>query len=147
MYEQLDIFLNDFANDNIAILNYWYDGEYEEAIEMIEQFTEEDWQKLLENYKTKSDFWKERLAYCFVDKDNHYQFQILEDLLNTENIHLFAKVIDELRVHFDIKKLNNIEELLKKIDRVLPLLDKEWAKKSLLDFKNKIYEPNSVNVI
>ena len=43
MYEQLDIFLNDFANDNIAILNYWYDGEYEEAIEMIEQFTEEDW--------------------------------------------------------------------------------------------------------
>ena len=137
MYEQLDMFLNDFASDNIAILNYWYDGEYEEAIEMIEQFTEEDWQKLLENYKTKSDFWKERLAYCFVDKDNHYQLQILEDLLNTENNHLFAKVIDELRVHFDVKRISNIDEVLKKIDKVLPLLDKEWARKSLLDFKSK----------
>ncbi len=136
MYEQFEWFLNDFDTDSMGILNYWYDGEYEEAIEMIEQFTDEDWQKLLSSYKEKSDFWKDRMVYCFTDKNNPYQVQILNDLLKTENDKLFIKIIDVIRINFDVKKVSNIEEVLKRIDKLLPTVD-SISQKVLLDFKEK----------
>lgn len=140
MYDEMEFILDDFDTDSTGVLNYWYDGAYEEVVDIIEQFTEDDWRKLLEEYPKKSDIWKERLVYCFVEPDNHYQFHVLADLLRTNNVQLFFMAAQILICSkFDIAKLEHKDEIIRKIDSMLPLPPTDQLKEETLNaFKNKL---------
>ena len=138
MFKELDLFLEDYATDDSGILNYWFDSAYEDAVAMLEQFSDEDWKELFKEINNRSDLWKERLIYCFEDKNNQYQIRLLEEMLNTENDALFIKVIDALRVDFDMEMLKyNKEILVKRINELIPKVG-SFNSNMLLEFLNKI---------
>ena len=115
MYEQFDLFLTDYAIEDSGVLNYWYDSAYEDAMEMMENFTEEDWQKLLKDIETKSNLWKERLAYILSDKTNPYQIKVIRELLKTDNDELLVKTLETIKTDFDLKDFTYEEKLKNKI--------------------------------
>ena len=81
MYEDLDFYLNDYAS--ISDLNYFYDAGYKDIVEIIDQFTEEDWEELFSHLDDKNGSWKEILVYCVnlcVSDDDPHKARLLENL-------------------------------------------------------------------
>lgn len=136
MYEELDLYLKDYDTDNDAVLNYWYDAGFKDVTEILEEFTDADWEELLENIDNKSDVWKERLVYCLEDKENPYQVKLLENLLKTKDNSLFLQVINTLRTSFDVNTIGDKEEIIKKINLLLPEAD-QFTTKAYLDYIDK----------
>lgn len=124
MYEELDFYLNDYASTNNAILNYFYDKGFEDIEEIIEQFNADDWEKLFKEIDNKSDLWKERLVYCLGDRENQNQIKLLEKLLKTKDDKLFLQIINTLRTSFDVNSIGNTEEIIKKIELLIPEANK-----------------------
>ena len=136
MYDELDFYLKDYDTDNDAVLNYWYDAGFKDVTEILEEFTDTDWEELLENIDNKSDVWKERLVYCLEDKDKQYQVKLLEKLLKTKDNSLFLQVINTLRTSFDVNTIGDKEEIIKKINLLLPESD-QFTTKAYLDYIDK----------
>ncbi len=59
MHEELDEYLSGFFTED-----YWYDEGFEIAREILKEFNESDWVKLLNNVLSKSIEWQIRFAYC-----------------------------------------------------------------------------------
>ncbi|PET02987.1 hypothetical protein CN327_24900, partial [Bacillus cereus] len=53
MYEKVDAVLSENSSDN-----YFYDDEFMYVQELISEFTENDWDKLLQNLKDRDDKYK-----------------------------------------------------------------------------------------
>ncbi|MGH0775944.1 hypothetical protein ACQVQ8_02160 [Bacillus cereus] len=91
MYEKVDAVLSGNSSDN-----YFYDDEFMYAQKMISEFTENDWDKLLQNLKDRDDKYKIRLVYCIDEDTGMNGFNLLLDLLNV-NDEIAEYVIDSLR--------------------------------------------------
>ena len=144
MYEQFDLFLTDYAIEDSGVLNYWYDSAYEDAMEMMENFTEEDWQKLLKDIETKSNLWKERLAYILSDKTNPYQIKVIRELLKTDNDELLVKTLETIKTDFDLRDFTYDEKLKNKI-KELQQTGNAVTKDITANFERKLEENKSLN--
>lgn len=91
MYEKVDAVLAENSSDN-----YFYDDEFMYVQKLISEFTENDWDKLFQNLKDRDDKYKIRLVYCIDEDTGMNGFNLLLDLLNT-NDELAEYVIDSLR--------------------------------------------------
>lgn len=91
MYEKVDAVLSGNSSDN-----YFYDDEFIYAQKLISEFTENDWDKLLQNLKDRDDKYKIRLVYCIDEDTGMNGFNLLLDLLNV-NDEIAEYVIDSLR--------------------------------------------------
>ncbi len=91
MYEKVDAVLSGNSSDN-----YFYDDEFMYAQKLISEFTENDWDKLLQNLKDRDDKYKIRLVYCIDEDTGMNGFNLLLDLLNV-NDEIAEYVIDSLR--------------------------------------------------
>lgn len=119
MYEELDEFLSgEFTTD------YWYDEGFSIASEMLEEFNNDDWEKLLEFILSKSVDWQVRFAYCVEsDINDNAVVKSLLLLSTVDNEEVFTTCIDSLRV---IVNSNNIglvssdEVIIKRIEKMLP---------------------------
>ncbi|BFH25580.1 hypothetical protein WJ0W_001822 [Paenibacillus melissococcoides] len=119
MYEELDEYLSgEFTTD------YWYDEGFSIAREMLEEFNNNDWGKLLNSILSKSIDWQVRYAYC-VDsdiKDNAVVKSLL--LLSTvDDEELFTTCVDSLRVIVNsdnIGLVSSDEAIMKRIEELLP---------------------------
>ncbi|GMR66190.1 MULTISPECIES: hypothetical protein [Bacillus] len=91
MYEKVDAVLSGNSSDN-----YFYDDEFMYVQKLISEFTENDWDKLLQQLKNRDDKYKIRLVYCIDEDTGMNGFNLLLDLLNV-NDEIAEYVIDSLR--------------------------------------------------
>ncbi|MGF9765833.1 hypothetical protein [Bacillus albus] len=91
MYEKVDAVLSGNSSDN-----YFYDDEFMYVQKLISEFTENDWDKLLQNLRDRDDKYKIRLVYCIDEDTGVNGFNLLLDLLNV-NDEIAEYVIDSLR--------------------------------------------------
>ncbi|PEI74878.1 hypothetical protein [Bacillus wiedmannii] len=118
MYEKVDAVLAENSSDN-----YFYDDEFMYVQKLISEFTENDWDKLFQNLKDRDDKYKIRLVYCIDEDTGMNGFNLLLDLLNT-NDELAEYVIDSLR-SFNNKEYKKIITSNKQImDKAENLLKK-----------------------
>ncbi|MGE7875514.1 hypothetical protein [Bacillus paramycoides] len=91
MYEKVDAVLFSNSSDN-----YFYDDEFMYVQELISEFADIDWGKLVQSLKDRDDKYKIRLVYCIDEDTGMNGFNLLLDLLN-ENDEVAEYVIDSLR--------------------------------------------------
>ena len=122
MYEKLDSIILELENDDERTNDEWYDFALDDAIDCVNRFKEEDWNKLYLELPSKSLNWKKRLNEC-MDPNEEHQLKVIEYLANIEDIKLFSDIVYKL-LPFDIYKLENPNLLLEKAEELLPLVDK-----------------------
>lgn len=98
MYNEFDKYLSGNFHDD-----YWYDEGVTIAQELLESFSEEDWEFLVNEFEDKTLGWRKRLAYCMDDKHNLHQLTILLTLLQDNDDELLELTIDSLRT-FDTRQ-------------------------------------------
>ena len=114
MFEKLDSYLLDFINEDSSE-DFWYDYAYMQAQELLNNFTQSDWEEMYKNIDTKSDLWKIRVAYC-IDEDagmNGFTF-LLSLMSDSDDVLEYA--LDSLR-SFDseeYRSMINSNDILKK---------------------------------
>lgn len=119
MYKELDGYLSVFFTDD-----YWYDEGFQIAREMLEEFSDNDWENLLSDILSKSIDWQVRFAYC-VDSDINDEAVIksLVLLCDIESEELFETCIDSLRVIVNsenIDVISNNEIIIQRVEKMLP---------------------------
>lgn len=94
MYEELDEYLSgEFTID------YWYDEGFSIAREMLEKFSDRDWEKLLKDVLLKPVDWQVRYAYCVdIDINDDAVVTSLLLLCSVDDEELFMTSVDSLRV-------------------------------------------------
>lgn len=119
MYEELDEFLSgEFTTD------YWYDEGFSIAREMLEEFNNNDWEKLFDFFLSKSIEWQVRYAYC-VDSDINDNAVVKSLLLlsTVDDDELFTTCIDSLRVIVNSDNIGLVSSdkvIMERIEKVLP---------------------------
>lgn len=119
MYEELDDYLSGFFTGD-----YWYDDGFCIAREMLEEFNENDWKKLLDNILSKSIEWQIRFAYCAdSDINDEVIIKCLILLSSTEDDELFETCVDSLRCIVNsnnIGIISNDRTIMRRVEKVLP---------------------------
>ena len=92
MYDKLEKYLLGYLPSN-----YWYDEGVDIAQGIISNFTDDDWELLLERLPKQDIEWKKKLAYCLYDDSNKYELLVLLELLNTDDDELLEISLDSLR--------------------------------------------------
>lgn len=119
-YEQFDEFIILMSEAN-ASEDYWYDVGVDEAMYLLERFSDEDWEWLQKNITNKSVLWQKRVVYCFEEENDVREINIILSLVETEDKELFEICIDTLRVLISGNNndyiLNN-KELMERINEL-----------------------------
>ena len=120
MIEELDELMKFYDNDNSVISNYWYDEGIEEANEILQKFTDDEWNRLILSLPSRSVIWKKRFVYCLTDTNNMNHLKALLSIIKTDNEELFCIAISFLN-QFDLKDIPEKEEILNRINELLPI--------------------------
>ncbi|WP_321386939.1 hypothetical protein [uncultured Enterococcus sp.] len=105
MFEKLDSYLLDFINENSSE-DFWYDYAYKQAQELLNNFTQSDWEKMYQSIDAKSDLWKIRVAYSIDENTGMNGFKFLLSLMNDDD-DIVEYAIDSLR-SFNSEEYKNI---------------------------------------
>lgn len=92
MYEELEKYLLGYLP-----ANYWYDEGVDIAQDILSNFENEDWKKLLQQLSDQDTEWKKKLAYCLYNDGNKYKLLILLELVDTKDEELLEITLDSLR--------------------------------------------------
>lgn len=92
MYNELDKFLSEDYS-----ISYFYDDGFEEGIELLSKFTDDDWHMLFKNCNENTDEWKIRLAYCLGAYGDIKGLDTLISIAINNNGEVFEYAIDALR--------------------------------------------------
>ena len=119
----------------------WNEIVSRDAMSILDNFSEKDWNLLLNSIYNKSDTWKERLVYCLRNKDNDYQKKIIMKIIDTKNVDLFKKTMYVIISVGFIFNYDDLEEISKKIYAFINYFD-EYNQDILISFlkKNNINE-------
>lgn len=109
MFEKVDGILSENSSDN-----YFYDDEFMYVQELLQGFSDNDWEKLFQSVKIKEDKYKIRLVYCIDDDFGMSGLNLLFSLLD-ENDEVVEYVIDSLR-SFNAKEY---KELIKSNNQII----------------------------
>ncbi|MGY3777322.1 hypothetical protein [Isobaculum melis] len=91
MFDKLDQMLSEDSSEDS-----WYDDGCIYAEELLENFTDSDWKKIMNTIKMKDDKYKIRLAYSVEEDTGMNGFNLLLELLD-ENDEVAEYAIDSLR--------------------------------------------------
>lgn len=109
-FYEFDKFISEFAKEEIN--DFWYDDSLFIAQNILDKFTNKDWDILEKEIDNKDIFYKYRLAELLGNNDIN-EFNILLKLISTDDDNLFEMVIDALRFfkNEEFKKIlqSNIE--------------------------------------
>lgn len=122
-YEKFDKLINEMSGEN-ASDDYWYDVGVNDAMALLEQFSELDWKLLGENILDKSLEWQKRVVYCFEEENDVREISIVLSLIETTDQELFDMCVDSLRFLINEENKNyiiNNNELMKKLIRIASL--------------------------
>ncbi|WP_025681613.1 hypothetical protein [Paenibacillus massiliensis] len=122
-YEKFDKLITEMSGEN-ASDDYWYDVGVNDAMALLEQFSELDWKLLGENILDKSLEWQKRVVYCFEEENDVREISIVLSLIETTDQELFDMCVDSLRFLINEENKNyiiNNNELMKKLIRIASL--------------------------
>ncbi len=91
MFDELNKILSEDSSEDS-----WYDDGCIYAEELLENFTDDDWEKLMTTLKSKNDKYKIRLAYSVEEDTGMNGFNLLLELLD-EDDEVAEYAIDSLR--------------------------------------------------
>jgi lin0188 protein len=130
MYDSLDDFINLFGDENSSE-DYWYDVALFEAMEMVNKFDKDDWDKIAQNISLKSKVWKIRMLESFGSIDSLERIIIASSIFEgSSDDELLMAAIDYLRnISFEISSILN-EDILQKLNA---LKDKSKINKGIID--------------
>ncbi|WP_434777415.1 hypothetical protein [Neisseria sp. Ec49-e6-T10] len=134
LFNELNIYLQGKnINDD-----YWYDNALFVCQDILEEFSIDEWEKLIDDIPKENDIWKKRLVECLGSFHNSYELRVILKIINTENKDLFVACIDSLRC-LDLLKLEDIQKksILKNIEELL-ISSTDPVKKILEEFLKKI---------
>ena len=101
MFDELDKILSEDSSEDS-----WYDDGCLYAEELLENFTDDDWKKLMQTIKTKDDKYKIRLAYSIEEDTGMNGFNLLLELIK-ESDKVAEYTLDSLR-SFDKEPYKNL---------------------------------------
>ncbi|WP_019914665.1 hypothetical protein [Paenibacillus sp. HW567] len=122
-YEELDKLITEMSGEN-ASDDYWYDVGVNDAMTLLEKFSELDWKLLSENIMDKSLEWQKRVVYCFEEENDAREISIVLSLIETTDKELFEMCIDSLRFLINEKNkeyIINNNELMEKLIKMASL--------------------------
>lgn len=91
MYKELDEFLSEQCTEDS-----WYDDGFIYAQQLLNDFTDKDWEEIFRETTYKEDKWKIKLAYCIDDNLGINGLNLLLSLID-EKKEVVEYVIDSLR--------------------------------------------------
>ncbi|PHE54301.1 hypothetical protein [Bacillus pseudomycoides] len=135
MYEELNEILSENSSEDS-----WYDDGFMYAQELLNDFTDKDWEKLFQSINDKNDKWKIRLAYCIDDDLGINGLELLLNMLD-ESDEVVETTIDSLRSFNSEEHKKMIVSNSRVIDKAQKLLEKASlpVKRVLEDFLKNIY--------
>ncbi|MCC3380626.1 hypothetical protein ACFQ5D_23720 [Paenibacillus farraposensis] len=122
-YEQFDKLITEMSGEN-ASDDYWYDVGVNDAMTLLEKFSEIDWELLGKNIMDKSLEWQKRVVYCFEEENDAREINIILSLIETTDKELFEMCIDSLRFLINdnnkecIINNNELMEKLRKMESI-----------------------------
>ncbi|WP_348620290.1 hypothetical protein [Paenibacillus polymyxa] len=122
-YEEFDQLITEMSGEN-ASNDYWYDVGVNDAMTLIEEFSETDWELLGKNIIDKSLEWQKRVVYCFEEENDARKINIILSLIETTDKELFEMCIDSLRFLINdnnkdcIINNNELMEKLRKMESI-----------------------------
>lgn len=139
MYKELDEYLSGLFTED-----YWYDEGVVVAQEILLEFGEGDWNKLLDDIFSKPIEWQIRFAYCADNEVNdEVMIKTLILLAEIDNDELFVTCIDSLRCIINSDNIGiifNDKLLIKKVEKIFPKCDiatKEILEDFIYKFNNE----------
>ncbi|MEK3786357.1 hypothetical protein [Paenibacillus sp. FSL K6-1230] len=139
IYEKFDMLITGMSGEN-ASDDYWYDVGVNDAMALLEQFSEIDWKLLRENILDKSLEWQKRVVYCFEEENDVREISIVLSLIETPDKELFDMCIDSLRFLINEENKNyiiNNNELMEKLLKMASL--DNMSGRVSREFLNKLY--------
>lgn len=132
-------FINDVSKEN-ASEDYWYDVGVDEAQNMLEEFSREDWSLFRKLIKDKPIEWQKKVIYSFDGENAEQEIGAIFDVINTEDRELFEMCIDSLRCLMNEKTRSLILERPEFLEKVQSLTSENdsIAQKIFIDFLEKI---------
>lgn len=116
MFDELDKILSEDSSEDS-----WYDDGCLYAEELLEEFTDDDWKKLMQTIKTKNNKYKIRLAYSIEEDTGMNGFNLLLELIN-ECDEVVEYALDSLR-SFDKEPYKTLissdKEIIEKAESLL----------------------------
>lgn len=92
MYNELDeLLLEETTVDS------WYDDGFSIAQDILNQFSSDDWQELLNEVLNKDLDWQKKLVYCIDNQGIEEELNIIYKLILIDDEELFEMCIDALR--------------------------------------------------
>lgn len=111
MYTQFNDYVDSFCN---GFDDYWFDEGYDIAREMLNDFTIDDWNKLIQISYDKSYEWNIKVAYAIDDNCGLGGIDFLLNGIEKINNELITSCIDSLR-SYNVDILNFDNEKKKKL--------------------------------
>ncbi len=137
MIEKLVKLVDGYDNDIPYKAQSWYEIDYIDCSKILEKFSDDDWNKLMTILPTKSNIWKERLVYCLNRPQNKYHVKIMAELVNTDDVNLFIKIIYVLVAHDFAFSKDTINTIIKKMDYLEAKVD-DFTKNIFISYKEKL---------
>ena len=137
MFNEFIEILDDYDNDGLS--NYWYDEGIDEATEIINKFSNEDWENLMQIFPTKSTLWQERLINCIPVEDEEHKLRVLNETSKSDDLRLFECSVGALS-NYDYDKIERADVIVNKINS----LDVEDDPVSTMVF-NRFLEKKKIN--
>jgi hypothetical protein len=137
MFNKLNYNIESYEYDDLETTNAWDDLICDATTEILETFTNEDWEQLYEELPNKSIIWKKRFYDCLPDiAENDNQIKSLLFLTNTDDPELFALSLAKL-VNYDFSNVENIDELYEKAENLLPDIKDKYHRYVVENFLEK----------
>ena len=107
-YIQFDKFISVFSTHDFPG-DFWYDVARFEADEILKKFSDHDWKLLLNNFKKKNKFWKQRLLESIIETDKKTELNIIfNNILDSGDKDLILLTFDIIRDYDHMDK--NLKE-------------------------------------
>ena len=114
MVEQFDNYIKQYEYDDESTNNNWFDYAFEYGTQLLNEFSQDDWDELKKELPSKSIIWQRRFVYCMVNSIGDNQLDILLSLTDTNDIYLFEIIIGILG-SYDIEKIYNLDSVIRRI--------------------------------
>ncbi|SFU76937.1 hypothetical protein [Butyrivibrio sp. INlla21] len=92
MYEELDELLGQSTTDDA-----WNDDGYLLAQDILNDFTDKDWELLTKEIQAKDKEWQKKLIYCIDNQLIEKELNVICKLLQVQDEELFEMCVDTLR--------------------------------------------------
>lgn len=132
LYELDEYLKSDMLDD------YWYDDAMFVCEDIIREFSENEWNELMQMIPKEDMQWNIRLVECLGDINNQYSIDCIAIMLSEDNDDLFVYCVDSLR-DMDISLLH-IDDIKKIMCKAKQMLEKSTlpTKKVLGTFIEKM---------